>query len=204
MKGLYVIIDPEHCAGRDPRWVAEQALLGGCSAMQLRSKLLGDAARLSLARALATLCQEHAVPFWMNDRVDLGLLSGAAGVHLGQDDLSVADARSLFPRGLLGLSTHSLAQARAAAEAGADLIGFGPVFTTRSKRNPDPCVGLEGLREVVTQVALPVIAIGGIDLTQARQVAASGAQYAAVIGAVCMADDPRAAARELHQALLAG
>lgn len=204
MKGLYAIIDPEHCAGRDPLWVASEVLQGGCSALQLRAKILGDRARLHLARGLAERCREHGVPFWMNDRVDLGLLCNAAGVHLGQGDLTLEDARALFADGTLGVSTHDLAQARAAVAQGADVIGFGPVFPTRSKQDAEPSVGLEALREVCGQVSVPVVAIGGIDLTHVRELVASGASYAAVIGAICRVDDPRAAARALHDALRAG
>jgi thiamine-phosphate pyrophosphorylase len=202
MKGLYAIIDPEHCLGRDPLWVAEQVLRGGCAALQLRAKTHTDAARLALARALASLCAAAHVPFWMNDRVDLALLSDAAGVHLGQDDLPLPEARRLWPDRQLGLSTHSREQALAAAAAGADVIGFGPIFTTSSKLHPSPCVGLELLREVSASAACPVIAIGGIELAHAPALVQSGASYAAVIGAVCRADDPREAARALHDALL--
>lgn len=203
MKGLYTIIDPEHCLGRDPVWVATQALLGGCAALQLRAKKLSDTSRLALARTLATLCRDHDVPFWLNDRIDLGLLARADGVHLGQDDVPLADARSLFG-GLLGLSTHDSEQALAAARAGADVIGFGPIYTTSSKLNPEPSVGLDGLREVCSLVGCPVIAIGGIELAHAPAIARSGASYAAVIGAVCKAPDPREAAHALHQTLLSG
>ncbi|MET0341172.1 MAG: thiamine phosphate synthase [Polyangiales bacterium] len=201
MKGLYVIVDPEHCAGRDPERIAEAALRGGCAALQLRAKQLSDRARLALARALASRSRAAGVPFWMNDRLDLALLCGADGAHLGQDDVALADARTLFPRAL-GLSTHDLAQARAAAHAGADLIGFGPVFPTASKRNPDPVVGLDRLRDVCAAVQVPVVAIGGITHAHAAEVARAGATYAAVIGAVCGAVDPEAAARTLHGALL--
>jgi len=204
MKGLYAIVDPEHCLGRDPLWVASEILHGGCAALQLRAKTLPDRVGLSLARALSARCQDHGVPFWMNDRVDLGLLSDAQGVHLGQGDLALPDARRLFPRALLGLSTHDVAQARLAAAQGADVIGFGPIFTTTSKLRPDPCVGLDGLRAVCDAVDIPVIAIGGIELTHAAQIAATGASYAAVISAVCRASDPREAARALHDALRAG
>ncbi|HEY6879436.1 MAG TPA: thiamine phosphate synthase [Polyangiales bacterium] len=200
MKGLYAIIDPDHCAGRDPRWVGEQVLEGGCAALQLRAKSGSDRAQLALARALAQRCREKGVPFWINDRLDLGLLVEADGVHLGQDDIPLEEARRIY-RGLLGTSTHDLAQARAAVEAGADVIGFGPVFPTHSKRNPDPVVGVRGLAEVCMAVKVPVIAIGGIDLAHARDVVISGASYAAAIGALCMADDPQHAARELHHAL---
>jgi thiamine-phosphate diphosphorylase len=200
MKGLYAIIDPDHCGGRDPLWVAEQVLEGGCAALQLRAKSSSDRKQLELARALVQRCRRANVPFWINDRLDLGLLCEADGVHLGQDDVSIADARKIFP-GAIGTSTHSLAQAREAADAGADVIGFGPVFATRSKLKPDPVVGVRGLAEVCMAVKLPVIAIGGIDASHARDIAISGAAYAAAIGALCMAADPRAAAHALHSAL---
>jgi thiamine-phosphate pyrophosphorylase len=124
-------------------------------------------------------------------------------VHLGQDDLPLAEARALAGGRLLGCSTHSLAQARAAVASGADVIGFGPIFETRSKLRPDPCVGLEGLREVARAVSCPVVAIGGITLQQAGQVALAGATYAAAIGALCGAESPSEAARALHTALVA-
>jgi len=142
------------------------------------------------------------VPFWINDRADLALLAGAAGLHLGQDDLPLRAARQLLGRGVsLGLSTHDLAQAEAAAEAGADLIGYGPVFATASKENPDPCVGLSGLAAACRAARIPVVAVGGIAPDNAAQVAACGPAYAAVISAVCGAADPATAARALVSAL---
>lgn len=204
MLGLYAIVDPEHCAGRDPEWVASEILRGGCAALQLRAKNLSDRARLSLARALALRCGEAGVPFWLNDRVDLALLADASGVHLGQDDLPLAEAQKLAPRARFGLSTHNLPQALEAEAAGADVIGFGPIFATQSKLKPDPTVGLTLLETVCRAVRCPVVAIGGVELRQAAAITRAGASYAAAIGAICRADDPYAAARALHQALLAG
>jgi thiamine-phosphate pyrophosphorylase len=201
MKGLYAIIDPEHCRGRDPLAVAEAVLSGGCAALQLRAKQLSDREKLALARALAARCRAARIPFWLNDRIDLALLVDADGVHLGQDDIPLADARRLWPARMLGLSTHDLAQAQAAVAQGADAIGFGPVFATSSKKNPDPCVGLAGLRAVCRTVTIPVIGIGGITAGFAGEVAEAGATYAAAIGAICAADDPCEAARTLHAAL---
>jgi thiamine-phosphate pyrophosphorylase len=139
----------------------------------------------------------------MNDRPDLALLSGASGLHLGQTDLALDDARTLFP-GAFALSTNTLAQAREAAALGVDAIGFGPIFATSSKINADPSVGLEALREVCSAVDVPVIAIGGITLQHAAAVASTGASYAAAISAICRAFNPHVAARELHEALRAG
>lgn len=202
VKGLYAIIDPDFCRERDPVWVGERVLSGGCAALQLRMKGAEDRLRLQTARALATRCREAGVPFWINDRADIALLCDADGLHLGQDDLPVSDARQLWGDRQLGLSTHTLPQARTARLAGADLIGFGPVFATSSKANPDPTVGIESLKEVSKQVDLPVVAIGGITQDHADALRGSGAEYAAVISAVCSADDPAAAARALHRALV--
>jgi thiamine-phosphate pyrophosphorylase len=139
----------------------------------------------------------------MNYRADLALLSGASGLHLGQGDLAIDDARTLFP-GQLALSTHTHTLARDASDMGADAIGFGPIFDTASKANADPSVGLEALREVCAAVSVPVIAIGGIRLEHAAAIARTGASYAAAIGAICRAFNPHLAARELHEALRAG
>jgi thiamine-phosphate pyrophosphorylase len=203
MKGLYVIIDPEHCAGRDPSAVAELALAGGACALQLRAKQLSDRAWLELARDLRARCARHGAAFWINDRVDIAVLSEADGLHLGQDDLPVLEARKLAPRLKLGVSTHSPEQVAAAAAQGITTVGFGPIFATHSKERPSPTVGIAGLSAVCTAYpALEVIAIGGIQQAHAGALRRAGAGYAAVISAVCGAADPEAAARALHDALL--
>jgi thiamine-phosphate pyrophosphorylase len=205
MTRLYVIVDPEHCAGRPPLWIAEQALDGGAAALQLRAKHLKDGALLTMARELSERCRDAAVPFWMNDRPDVALLCNAQGVHVGQDDLPPAALRGLLhARMRIGLSTHDIAQARAARAQGADIIGFGPIFGTRSKQLAEPCVGLEALRAACASAELPVVAIGGISLENAADVAACRPAYAAVISAVCGADDPRSAAASLAAALARG
>ena len=204
MTALYVIIDPEGCAGRDPVAVAEQALHGGCSALQLRAKVLSGCVHLELARALRARCDAFGVPFWVNDRPDIALLAGAHGVHVGQEDLPVSALRAAFPQLAIGLSTHTVAQAEAAAAAGVDLVAFGPVFSTRSKEAPDPVVGLAQLAQVCVRLAGPVVAIGGICSGTASRVAQAGAAFAAVISAVCGAEDPRAASSRLCAELRGG
>src|SRR5262249_42924870 len=132
------------------------------------------------------------------DWPELALELGADGVHLGQNDLPLARARAIVgPKLAIGVSTHNLAQARAAAAGGADLIGFGPVFATTSKPDADAVVGTAALREVCVALNLPVVAIGGIDADNVASVVASGARMAASISAICAAADPRVATRDL-------
>lgn len=202
MPGLYAILDPAQCRGRNPRTIAEAILRGGCARLQLRSKELADRELVPLARDLAHLARAHHVPFIVNDRPDIAVLADADGLHLGQDDLPITEARRFAPTLEIGVSTHSLAQAIRAAEEGASVIGFGPVFATTTKDNPDPVVGLERLREVVRAAGIPVVAIGGIDLTRIADIAESGATYAACISALCAADDPESAARTIHARFL--
>lgn len=203
-RGLYAIVDPERCAGRGPIEVAEAILRGGCAVLQLRAKRLSDRERLALMRALRERARARDVAFVVNDRPDLAVLAGADGLHLGQDDVAIADARRIVGSMPIGRSTHDLAQARAAIDEGADLIGFGPVFATRSKENPDPVVGLERLAEVVRESRVPVVAIGGIAEDDAARVRATGAAFAACIAALGEAPDPEQVARSMHRALRAG
>lgn len=200
-RGFYAILDPAQCVGRDPLWVAERILTGGCAVLQLRAKQAADDVVAGLGERLAAMCRAKQVPFVVNDDPMLALALGADGLHLGQGDMPIAQARDVVGAMPIGLSTHSLAQARDAVAQSADLIGFGPVFATASKHDPDPVVGLEALREVCNQVAVAVVAIGGIDASNIAGVAQTGAPLAAAIGAVCKADDPALAARALHTAL---
>ena len=196
--GHYGIVDPDH-APAGPIETARAILAGGCAVLQLRYKRSDDAEHLSLARELRELAHAAGVPFVINDRLDIALLAQADGLHLGQDDLPIAEARRLFA-GPIGISTHDRAQARAAAADGADLIGFGPVFATATKERPDPVVGLEVLRQVVAEVSIPVVAIGGLTVDRAAEARAAGAPLVAAIGAVSRAPDVSAAARALHEA----
>lgn len=197
-RGHYAIVDPDH-APQGAVATAEAILAGGCAVLQLRYKGDDDRDHLALATALAERARAAGVPFVVNDRLDIALLTRADGLHLGQDDLPVAEARRLFA-GPIGVSTHDLGQAERAAAEGADLIGFGPVFETRSKAQPDPVVGLQTLRAACAAVRVPVVAIGGISLERAAETRAAGAQLLAAIGAVSGAADVRWAAAELHRA----
>jgi thiamine-phosphate pyrophosphorylase len=171
----------------------------GAEVVQLRRK--GEEARLTLR--LAERCREIVTPggdtlLVVNDRLDIAMVAGADGVHLGQDDLPVAAARRLWPAGLVGRSTHSLGQALAAQAEGADYIGVGPVWATPTKPGR-PAVGLELVGAVAAAgLRIPWVAIGGVDAATVAAVLAAGARSVAVVRAVSAAADPTAAARDLH------
>jgi thiamine-phosphate pyrophosphorylase len=181
--------------------VAEAVLRGGCAALQLRAKRLADGEYLELGRAIVRACRTAGVPFFVNDRFELARVLDADGVHVGQTDAPLEAVRSaLGSNVMIGISTHSLAQALDAERRGAQLIGFGPVFATQTKLDHEPVVGVLAVREVCSSLRIPVIAIGGLDASNAAEVAAAGAPLGAVISAVCRADDPERAARALHAA----
>jgi thiamine-phosphate pyrophosphorylase len=198
-------VDLDALAGRDPLLFAERVLAAGALfALQLRAKSAPSRVVLELARALAPRCARAGVPFYVNDRPDLAWLAGAAGVHVGQDDLTVAEARRVGAGLAVGLSSHDEAQAAQALAQGVDYLAFGPVFATGSKHHPDPVVGTERLARVVAEAgSTPVVAIGGITLARAPQVRAAGAAAGAVIAALTSApdDEVTARARALHEAL---
>jgi thiamine-phosphate pyrophosphorylase len=176
------------------------ALTGGVDIVQLRLKDAGDDdAILATARRYAAVCREHGVPLILNDRPDLVHAAGAAGVHVGQDDVPVAEARALVgPDRIVGLSTHSPAQIdAAAAQAEVDYIGVGPVHATPTKPGR-PAVGLDLVRYAAAHAATPFFAIGGIDAGNLADVWAAGATRIAVVRAITDAPDPEAAARALR------
>lgn len=202
LHGLYVcvITDPRLAAGRDHVAIAEEALRGGADMIQLRDKT-GDLRNLlRQAVSIQALCRAQGALFIVNDRVDLALAAGADGAHVGQDDLPAEAARRLLgPGRLLGVSTHSPVQARAAEKAGADYIGFGPMFLTGTKDTGYAPQGLTALREVRRATRLPILAIGGISLENVGEVIQAGATAPAVISAVVAAPDIAAAAALFRQ-----
>ena len=202
MTALYAIIDPAACVHHAPLLVAEGALRGGATILHLRAKSLSDRDRLDLAKRLSVLTKAHAASFVMNDRVDLALLADADEVHLGQGDLSIAEARQLAPKLRIGRSTHDFVQLRQAADEGADRLAFGPLFDTQSKANPEKTVGLEAFFQAQAELGKPLIAIGGIDVDRARGLAHRGLAAVAVISAICGAREPESAALSLVEALV--
>jgi thiamine-phosphate pyrophosphorylase len=199
---LYAILDPENAGGHDLPALAAKLVAGGVTLFQLRDKK-GDAAQ-QIARARAIKAALSGVPLIINDHVDVALAVGADGVHLGQEDLDVATARTrLGPLPFIGLTIKNPAQAWAAPLRLIDYVGIGGVFGTASKNNPDPPIGLAGLREIVRIFRyrmgnFPMCAIAGINAENAADVITAGADGISVISAVAGAPDPTAAARELR------
>ena len=184
-----------------PAPLLDVVLAAGVDIVQLRMKTADEAAVLRAAQATARLCSAHGALFILNDRPDLAARVGADGVHLGQDDMPVAQARELLgARPLIGRSTHSPAQIEAAAELAVDYIGVGPVHATPTKPGR-PAVGLELVSYAAAHAARPFFAIGGIDLDNVAAVRAAGAERIAVVRAVSEAEDPAVAARRLRAAI---
>jgi thiamine-phosphate pyrophosphorylase len=203
LRGLFVLADDDPRWPFDPLAQARAACAGGAHVVQLRTKHRTDRETLALGREIRHETRRHGALFFVNDRFDLALLCDADGVHLGQEDLPPArlpeDARR---RLLVGRSTHTLAQVRAARDEPCDYVALGPVFGTTSKDSPYEARGLDLLREVAALLApRPVVAIGGIDAARAREAIAAGAAGVAVISAVAGAPDPEEATRRLVRAL---
>jgi thiamine-phosphate pyrophosphorylase len=197
---LYVLVGGLPTLG-DLRWVVEEALAGGAQVIQLREKGLPDREILRRAREVRLATHQARARFILNDRPDLARLSGADGVHLGQDDVGLRDARRIVgPRGLIGLSTHDVAQLERAVLDGASYLGVGPVFPSETKDFSD-FAGLAFVRQAGESVTLPWFAIGGITVDNLERVLEAGAERVAVSSAVVRASSPRDAAAALRARL---
>ncbi len=198
---LYVLLTRRLCKG-DPLSVAAAAIDGGADCIQLREKDAPDRDVLSLARRLRELTAAADVMMIVNDRPDIAVAVGADGVHLGQDDLPVAAARRVLgDRPIVGRSTHTLDQARAADAEGADYVAVGPMFPTDTK-DAGPIAGVETFRQVAAEVTRPLVVVGGITAANVGVLVAAGARRVAVCSAVIAADDPAGAARGIRGQLV--
>lgn len=193
---LYAILDAERLGERPAGAAAEALARGGAAIVQLRAKRASDRRLLELCREACDGARRGGALFVVNDRPDVARMSGADGVHLGQDDLSPADARALLGAdAIVGRSTHSLAQLESAAREPVDYVALGPIFATATKADAEAVVGLERLRDARALTSLPLVAIGGIDLGRAPQVVSAGADGLAVISALLDQPDLEQAAR---------
>lgn len=195
---VYPILDAGMLAGRSAGAVARSLVAAGARLLQVRGKELGSRTLCDVVAEVVAAAHAGGALVVVNDRPDVAKIAGADGVHVGQDDLPVDDVRRLLPPPfLVGFSTHGAAQARAAPAALLDYVAIGPVYATRSKADPDPVVGLEGVAAARAATALPLIAIGGITAANARAVAEAGADGLAVLSEVMASDDPARAFQAL-------
>ena len=195
---LYLVTDQACLQGRDLVSAVLAGVQGGVRCVQLREKQLSSRDFLAQARALSAALAPHGVPLVINDRVDIALACGAQGVHLGQSDMPVEDARALLPDHVfIGWSVETPADVARAQHLPVDYLGVSPVFATPTKTDTAPPWGLDGLRAVRAACTLPLVAIGGIHSGNAASVLQAGADGLAVVSAILARPDPQAAAAEM-------
>jgi thiamine-phosphate diphosphorylase len=197
LPSLYAILDPEQTQSRSPDMVVHQLLEGGVKMIQLRAKAMSSRDFLELARIARELTTPFDCKLIVNDRVDIALASAADGVHLGQEDLPLQIGRNLLGDKIIGISTHTVDQAKEAEENGADYIGFGPMFGTNTKDTGYGARGLEMLAQLREVVALPIVAIGGITEATVDDVWHAGADAAAMISDILKAEQITAKVRAI-------
>lgn len=201
---LNAIVDPERAGGHALDQLSRKLAEGGATLVQLRDKLGETRTLVAEARSIKAALAPLGVPLVVNDRVDVALAAGADGVHVGQEDMAVEDARRLLgPRAIIGLSIKTVEQAQAAPVELLDYVGIGGVYGTTSKQQKSKPIGVDGLARIVAVFRarapkLPLVGIAGIDAGNAAAVIAAGADGIAVISALSLAPDPAAAARALR------
>ena len=206
VRGLYVIVDPEATRGRPVLDVAEAVLEGGATLVQLRDKTGELETVLPTARAIKALCESRGALFIVNDDPHLAAASGAQGLHLGQDDMPVAEARRIVDSGtIIGRSNNTIEEIEASRDAGADYLAVGAVFPTSTMgKSRRPVVGIDLITTAKEAADQPIVAIGGITRYNAAEVMRAGADCICAVGAITLADNPKTAAQELVEAIEAG
>lgn len=199
MLRLYAVTDRAWVGAQTLPQQVEAALKGGATCVQLREKHLDDAAIRAEALEISALCKQYRVPFILNDNVALAAECGADGVHLGQEDMDPAQARRILgPDAIIGVSAHSVAEAKAAVAAGADYLGCGAMFATTTKTDTTT-LPKETLRAICEAVPVPVVAIGGIHKENLLSLADCGEAGVALVSAIFAVKDIEAECRELRQ-----
>ncbi|WP_440604251.1 thiamine phosphate synthase [Bacillus sp. GB_SG_008] len=199
---VYFIMGSNNCC-KDPLQVMKEALDGGITIFQYREKgegaLMGEE-RYAFAKQLQSLCKEYNVPFIVNDDVELALELDADGVHVGQDDEGIKTVREKMGDKIIGVSAHTIEEARFAIENGADYLGVGPIFPTNTKKDAKAVQGTEGLRFFrESGVEVPIVGIGGITIENAASVIEAGADGVSVISAISLADSPYNSTKKLAE-----
>ena len=199
---LYLVTDRGSGKGKDLENLVQQAALGGVSAVQLREKHCTTREYIDLGRKIKKILEPYNIPLFINDRVDVALAVKADGIHLGQSDMQVQDARDLIAEDMyVGLTIDTLDQVRQAEELNVHYLGVGPVFPTLTKTDCAEVWGLEGLKSAHLISRHPLVAIGGINLENASEVVRAGADGIAVVSAICAAPDPCKSAADLLNAI---
>lgn len=198
---IYPVITGAFCAGRSSLDVCRSVLEGGARIVQLREKDYSGRDLYELAEKYRQQTAARGALFILNDRPDIALAAGADGVHLGQSDLPLSAARKLAPDLLIGVSCHSLEEARRAQSEGADYVNLGPVFPTRTKNTASPCLGLSGLAEIIPRLQIPFTVMGGIKLVHLPELLALGVARAAMVTEITQARDIAHRVLELRKAL---
>ena len=195
---LYLVTDRGLSLGRPLEEIVSEAVAGGVTMVQLREKDAATGEFVELGRRLMSLLKPLGVPLIINDRVDVALAVDADGVHIGQSDMSYADARRLLgPEKIIGLSVENFEDLESANKLDVDYIGISPVYGTQTKTDTAEPFGLEGLRKAVEMSVHPTVAIGGMNVATVGEVIAAGTDGVAVVSAICSAESPRDAAAEL-------
>jgi thiamine-phosphate pyrophosphorylase len=198
---LYVIADKKICGERNIEEVVLQAIDGGAQMIQYRDKDSDDDKFFNLASKLGTICRARNVPFIINDRVEIALKLDADGVHLGQEDMQMKEAREIIGNEkIIGKSAETIQQAKMAEEEGADYVGVGPIFHTLSKKIENP-IGLNIIREAKESLKIPFFLIGGINLNNLDSVIQAGGKRIAVISVLVLSDDVKLSAMKLLEKL---
>jgi thiamine-phosphate pyrophosphorylase len=202
---LNLVMGSPNCPGQDPAFVLEEAIRGGVTIFQFREKgtaALQGEAKLELGLRLRRICDKYGVPFLVNDEAELALALGADGIHIGQEDEAAAQVRSRFPNKMMGVSAHNLEEASAALAAGADYIGVGPQYPTRTKPDAGAVTGPAMITHIrAGGLKMPIVGIGGIEAGNARHVMQAGADGIAVISSITSAASPREAAAALRRSI---
>ncbi|MDZ7667582.1 MAG: thiamine phosphate synthase [Desulfotignum sp.] len=200
MKGVYLVTDRPLCLGRSLTSIVAQAVRAGIACVQLREKTASTREFLDLALALKPILASAGIPLIINDRVDIALAAGADGVHLGQTDMPYGTARRLLgPDAVIGLSVETWEDVAAARDLDVDYLGVSPIFTTPTKTDTGSPWGLDGLAEIRAYSRHALVAIGGLNEANAADIIEAGADAVAVVSAICSADNPFTAARNLVQ-----
>jgi thiamine-phosphate pyrophosphorylase len=198
MRGIYLVTGRSLCSPRPLEEIVLQAVDGGVAYVQLREKDVSTRFFVQEAKRIKKLLSSYKIPLIINDRVDVALACGAEGVHIGQEDMPCAIARKLMgPKAIIGLSVEDWGDVEESQKLDVDYIGVSPVFPTPTKTDTKGAWGLSGLAKIKAFSRHPLVAIGGINESNAREVIAAGADCIAVVSAICAAPDPAAATRNL-------